>query len=100
MIPILIVAGVLVVWNIITFSLYAADKRKAKNNEWRIKEATLFMVAFLMGGIGSMLGMSLLRHKTKHMSFRILIPLAVVLNIAVIVGVVLLLNHLDVIDLF
>ena len=76
--------GAIVVWNIIVFALYAADKRKAKNNEWRIKESTLITCAFIMGGIGALLGMRLLRHKTQHIKFKVLVPLAVVLNCAVI----------------
>ena len=62
----LIVLAALVVWNIVTFAMYAIDKRKAKKNEWRTSEATLIGVAFIMGGIGAFLGMTLLRHKTKH----------------------------------
>jgi uncharacterized membrane protein YsdA (DUF1294 family) len=70
-------------WNVITFALYGMDKYRAKNNKWRISEATLIACAFLMGGIGSFLGMQIFRHKTKHMKFRILVPLAVIVNIAV-----------------
>ncbi|MCL2405782.1 MAG: DUF1294 domain-containing protein [Defluviitaleaceae bacterium] len=76
-----------VLWNIITFWLYALDKKRAKNNQWRIKESTLILVAFLMGGLGAMVGMKVLRHKTQHMQFKVLVPIAVVLNIAVIVAV-------------
>ena len=77
--------AVVVVWNVVTFSLYAADKRKAKNNEWRISEATLITCAFLMGGIGALLGMRILRHKTQHIKFKLLVPIAVILNIGIIV---------------
>jgi len=81
------VAIAIVVWNIVTFSLYAIDKKRAKNNQWRIKESTLIAVAFLMGGPGAMLGMNVLRHKTHHMSFKVLVPIATVLNIAIIIAV-------------
>ena len=80
----LIAAGVLLVWNLCVLILYALDKSRAKNNKWRISEATLIAVAFLMGGIGAFLGMSLLRHKTKHLKFRLLVPLAVVVNVVVV----------------
>ena len=79
-----IAAVALVLWNIITFALYAIDKSKAKRNKWRINEATLIACAFLMGGIGAMLGMSILRHKTQHLKFKLLVPVAVVLNAAVV----------------
>ena len=82
----LIIAGVLLIWNLCTFILYAVDKSRAKNNKWRISEATLVGVAFLMGALGAFLGMSLLRHKTKHIKFKVLVPVALVINVAVVVG--------------
>ena len=82
-----IIAAVVVLCSIVTFALYAIDKSKAKNNKWRISEATLIGAAFFMGGIGAMLGMKFLRHKTQHTSFKILVPLATLLNIAVVVAV-------------
>ena len=85
----LILAGIVLLCNIVAFSLYALDKKRAKNNEWRIKEATLIASAFLMGGLGAMVGMSVLRHKTQHIQFKILVPVALVLNIAIVVAIVL-----------
>ena len=86
MIIILIFAVIFVIWNIITFSLYGLDKRKAKTNKMRISEATLITCAFLMGGIGALLGMSVFRHKTKHIKFKLLVPLAVIINIGIIIA--------------
>jgi uncharacterized membrane protein YsdA (DUF1294 family) len=86
-----IVLAAVIVWNIITFSLYAIDKAKARKNQWRISEATLIICAFLMGGIGALLGMQILRHKTQHIKFKVLVPIAVVVNIAALVGCYLLL---------
>jgi len=83
---IIILAAAIALWNIITFALYAADKRRAAKKQWRISEATLIACAFLMGGIGAMLGMNLLRHKTHHVKFKLLVPIAVVLNIAIVVA--------------
>ena len=83
----LIVLGVLIIWNVVTFMLYAIDKKRAKNNQWRIKEATLIGVAFLMGAIGATLGMSMLRHKTNKPKFKISVPVALVLNIIILVFV-------------
>jgi len=88
MIYVLIAIGVTVVMNIITFALYASDKRRAGKNQWRIKESTLILFGFLMGGLGAFLGMRLLRHKTQHMQFKVLVPIALILNIAVIAVVV------------
>jgi len=82
-----IAAAAIVLWNIITFALYAIDKKRAKTNAWRIKESTLIAVAFLMGGFGALIGMKVLRHKTQHTSFKLLVPIAVVLNIGIVVAV-------------
>ena len=83
----LIAAMAIVLWNIVTFALYALDKSRAKNNKWRISEATLIACAFLLGGLGAMVGMRVLRHKTQHTKFKLLVPIAVILNIAVVVAV-------------
>ena len=74
----------LIVWNIIVFMLYGADKRKAKMRKQRISEKTLLMTAFFLGGLGGMFGMVLFRHKTQHLRFKILVPLFVILQIAVV----------------
>ncbi len=63
------------VMSVIGFALMGIDKSRAINHKWRIKEATLFLIAFLGGGIGSTLGMFFFRHKTKHWYFRLFFPL-------------------------
>ena len=73
----------LLVWNLIVFFLYGADKNKAKKGRWRISERSLLMAAFFMGGIGAVFGMFLFRHKTEHWKFKILLPLFMLLNIAI-----------------
>ena len=85
----IIPAAVIILWNILTFALYGLDKAKAKANKWRISEATLIGCAFLMGGIGSLLGMSVFRHKTQHIKFKLLVPIATILNITIIVAALL-----------
>jgi uncharacterized membrane protein YsdA (DUF1294 family) len=78
-----IITGYLIMMSLIGFALMGMDKRKAVQREWRIPERTLILVAFLGGGIGSFLGMYLFRHKTKHLKFVILLPLAAVLYLFV-----------------
>ena len=58
------------------------DKYKAKKKLWRIPEATLITIAALGGSIGSLIGMYLVRHKTKHLKFSLGIPLILALQIA------------------
>ncbi len=55
--------------SVIAFCFYAADKKKAKKGAWRIPEKVLLGLGFLGGAIGALLGMKLLRHKTKHWYF-------------------------------
>ena len=71
--------------NVIAFILYGADKAKAKRGAWRIPEAVLIGIAFLGGAAGAWLGMILFRHKTRHMKFRILVPVAFVLWVLLLV---------------
>lgn len=71
-------------WNVVVFAVYAIDKYKAKRNKWRIPEKTLILLAFLGGAYGALAGMYMIRHKTKHLKFQILVPLAAVLNCAAI----------------
>ena len=82
-----VLAAILVVCSIVSFALYASDKAKAQKNAWRIKESTLIASGFLMGGIGAMIAMSVLRHKTQHIMFKVLVPVSVLVNIAVVVAV-------------
>ena len=69
-------------WNLVVFLLYAVDKRRAKSGSWRISERTLIFGAICLGGLGAIMGVYLLRHKTRHMKFRILIPLSLLITIA------------------
>lgn len=78
----IIFIAVIIIMNITAFSMYGIDKSKAKKGKWRISESALITVAFLMGGIGAFAGMQVFRHKTKHMKFVVLVPLAIVVNIA------------------
>jgi uncharacterized membrane protein YsdA (DUF1294 family) len=61
------------------FTTMGIDKHKAIKKGWRISERTLLLIAFAGGGIGSFLGMYTFRHKTKHMRFVLLLPLAALL---------------------
>jgi len=69
----------LVIINIVAFVTYAVDKYKAKHHLWRVPEVTLILLAFVGGALGAFLGMEILRHKTQHWKFKILVPLALVL---------------------
>ncbi len=74
---------VLILWNLVTFVQFGLDKYLAMKRKRRISEARLLQFAFLLGGVGSFLAMYSFRHKTKHLKFKILIPLAAVLTVSV-----------------
>lgn len=71
------------IWNVITFLMMGIDKWKAKHNKRRISEKTLLISAFLMGAVGSGAGMLVFHHKTRKLKFKILVPAALLRNIAV-----------------
>lgn len=68
--------------NIVAFFLMGIDKKKARTGAWRIPEKTLFLSAILGGSIGSVCGMQLFRHKTKHKSFVIGMPAILVVQLS------------------
>ena len=63
------IVGYLVCINLAGLASMGMDKRKAIRHQWRIPEATLFLIALLGGSLGSIIGMQLFRHKTKHWYF-------------------------------
>ena len=69
------------------FTLMLADKRRAVKKLWRIPESTLMTAAILGGSIGSLLGMYLFRHKTRHLKFALGIPAVLAVQIAAVLFV-------------
>ena len=81
-----IVAVVLVITNLVSFWLMWHDKNCAKKGSWRVPEKTLFIATACFGGLGGVLGMQLLRHKTKHWYFQLFFPLMLVVQIALLIA--------------
>lgn len=79
-----IIAGYLLLLNLLGFVLMGTDKKRARNNQWRIPEKTLFMVAILGGSLGSLLGMKYFRHKTKHNKFIFGMPAVLIIQLILI----------------
>lgn len=69
------------IFNVISFALFAIDKRKAVRNKWRIPEATLILSS-VFGIFGGFCGMYIIRHKTKKPKFFIGLPLILIAEIA------------------
>lgn len=77
---------VVAILNVISFVLFYVDKQRSiRNSRNRISEQRLLSSAFLLGGLGSLLGMGLARHKTRHLKFKILVPIAAVITLGVII---------------
>lgn len=74
-----------VIINIVGFAIMGIDKRKAIKRTFRIPEATLFIVALIGGSIGSIIGMQVFRHKTRHWYFVFGMPAILVIQIALLV---------------
>ncbi len=75
----------LLIINLIGFLAMGIDKLKAKKNWWRIPEGTLLMITLLGGGIGSILGIYIFRHKTKKLKFTVGMPTILISEIALII---------------
>ena len=71
----------LIVVNIIGFLIMLIDKKKAEKGKWRIQEKTIFIVTLLGGGIGTISGMYIFRHKTKKLQFTVGLPVITILEI-------------------
>ncbi|RKQ29925.1 DUF1294 domain-containing protein [Oceanobacillus halophilus] len=67
--------------NIIGFFLMRVDKQKAIKQKYRIPERTFWLIALFGGAAGTYAGMKSFRHKTKHTSFIVGMPIVILLNI-------------------
>lgn len=87
--------GLLAIWlaviNLATFLIFGIDKWKARRKAAhasirRVPEKTLFLLAVLGGSVGALLGMRVWHHKTLHASFRIGIPVILLLQLLIPAG--------------
>ena len=82
MIKIILLAYLLLI-NLITYFTYAADKTKARQNKWRIPERTLILLALLGGSPAALLAMKHYHHKTRHLKFKLGIPIILIIQIII-----------------
>ncbi|MCG9673497.1 DUF1294 domain-containing protein [Vibrio chagasii] len=77
---------VLLAWylviGVVTFFVYAKDKRAAINGNWRVPEKTLHIFSVAGGWLGALIAQDKLRHKTQKQPFRAIYWLTVVINVA------------------
>ncbi len=84
--PWLILIVYLAVISLISIIVCVYDKKISKRNnvKLRIPEKSLFLWSALGGSLAMFITMKLIRHKTKHLSFMIGIPVIFVLQVALI----------------
>ncbi len=64
-----ILAGYLAVMNLVTFFVYGSDKKRAREQRYRIPEKRLFLLAAIGGPVGALLGMIVFHHKNRKARF-------------------------------
>ena len=64
----------IVLINAAGFLLMGIDKKRAIRQQWRIPEKTFFIVSGILGSAGTLAGMYVFHHKTKHWYFVVFIP--------------------------
>ena len=62
--------------NLLSFYLFAVDKKRSKSRAWRIREQHLLGSAIFLGGIGALLAMKWYHHKTRQIRFNVVVRLA------------------------
>ena len=68
-------------FSISTFLLFGLDKVFAVKSRRRVAERNLLAMSFLGGAFRAILGIVMFRHKTRGLSFRVLVPVAFILNV-------------------
>ena len=71
--------------NLLTFVTYGIDKYKARHKHWRVREASLLLLAVLGGSPAALLAMHLFRHKTQHNKFRYGVPGILIVQVLLVV---------------
>ena len=84
----------LIVISIISIVVCIYDKKISKKNrvELRIPEKTLLILSALGGSVAMFITMLTVRHKTKHVKFMLGIPVIMVLQAALAIGIAFLTN--------
>lgn len=67
--------------NLVGLLIMKVDKRRAQQRKWRVPERYIWLISLLGGALGTLIGMHYYRHKTKHLQFRIGLPLIIIIYI-------------------
>jgi uncharacterized membrane protein YsdA (DUF1294 family) len=70
-----------IILTFITFLVWGFDKFRAKFQQWRVPEKSLYGLILLGGGIGALAGMAVFRHKTRKPHFKIAAIICILLHL-------------------
>ena len=84
----LLLSGYYILINLIGFFTMGIDKRKAIKRAFRIPESTLFIIAIIGGSLGTLLGMYVFHHKTRHWYFVYGMPAILLLQIIAVLALI------------
>lgn len=71
--------------SLVTFLIFAWDKRAAINKRPRIAEKTFYLLSVLGGWPGALIGQHQFRHKTQKQPFKSFLWLSICVNIALLI---------------
>jgi uncharacterized membrane protein YsdA (DUF1294 family) len=68
--------------SVLTFVMYALDKRRAQRGQWRVSEARLHVLELLGGWPGGLAARRVLRHKARKWKFLVVSWVIVAAHVA------------------
>ena len=74
------------IMSLLTLLAYLSDKRRAKKHQWRKSEPSLLCLGVVGGAVGAILGMVMLRHKTRKWYFWVVNLISVYLQAVLLVS--------------
>ncbi|MEW4486916.1 DUF1294 domain-containing protein [Thalassoglobus sp. JC818] len=73
--------------SLITYVIFADDKRRAQTGKWRWEERQLHMLSLFGGWPGALVAQRKLRHKNRKVAFQVTMLAMILLNVTVVITV-------------
>ena len=71
--------------SVITVAFTVGDKLNAKRDGRRVPEDLFLTLGLLGGALAEYVTMKLIRHKTRHKKFMIILPAEIIIHVAIVV---------------
>lgn len=81
--PFILILAYYIILNVIMVYFMRYDKNAAMKKKWRVPEKRFFTIALLGGGFLGLCSMKWFRHKTKHISFKIIYTISSLIHIVI-----------------